>query len=290
MSNLVSLKRDLDSSRGLAEIIEVFKIAAMIQFHAFQSKTKPREEFLKEVLSCFSMIAKYKNSHPYLVERSSLGSIIMVVTSNEGFLGELNTLLIEAALREYRSEKDQWVVLGERGAGQMDEKGEKFIYFAISSDDVRAQEVEGIRRYLLETYQSGYGRVIVIYPRFISVVAQQVEKIHLLPYSLNIPSASSLTSIQEEILIEPMGASVVEGIVELWVASKLLEVLWSSRQAELAARIVHLEGSTREISVLNQRLGTAYFKQVHAIKDQTIREISSSKKILAKNEMSGDTK
>ncbi len=284
MINLVSLKQDLDSNRELTDIIEVFKIAAMIRFHTFQSKKKPGEECLKEVLRCFSMMTPIKDAHPYLMERPSLPSILMVVTSNEGFLGELNTLLIESALKEYQSEKDQLVVLGERGAWRIEEKGKKFVYFSISSDDVKPQEVEGIRRYLLKHYQKGYGRVVVIYPRFISVVTQRVQTIRLLPYLLEARS-SGAPSIEQEILLEPTTTSVIEGIVELWMGSKLLEVLWSSRQSELAARIVHLEGSTRELSSLNQKLTTDYFKQLHAVKDRTIREIASTQMILAKNQV-----
>jgi len=47
---------------------------------------------------------------------------------------------------------------------------------------------------------------------------------------------------------------------------------------------MHLEGSTQELSHMNQRLAFNYFRQVHAVSDKTIREISASRIFLRDKE------
>jgi F0F1-type ATP synthase gamma subunit len=84
------------------------------------------------------------------------------------------------------------------------------------------------------------------------------------------------------LLVEPSVTRVLNSLIELWAGFKLLEIFWLSKQSEFAARIMHLEGSTQEISHLRQRLSFEYFKQVHALKDKVIREISASKIMLGK--------
>jgi len=47
--------------------------------------------------------------------------------------------------------------------------------------------------------------------------------------------------------------------------------------AELAARIMHLEGSIQELSKVDQNLKLDYFKYLHGLSDKTIREIYASR-------------
>ena len=87
-------------------------------------------------------------------------------------------------------------------------------------------------------------------------------------------------------MVEPSFGSVIEILVELWMGVKLLEIFWSSKQSECAARIMHLEGSTQELTQLNRKLTFEYFRQVHSLSDKTIREISVSRNLLIKNKVS----
>jgi len=285
MKTIAALRQDLDDSRSLGDIIEVLKTAAIIQFRSFQLKQKPNKLFFEELNSCMDILVPLQANHTYFHERKELPSTILIVTSDEGFLGELNTLLINAGLDQRRSKNDEIVVLGERGAKYIEDMNLSYKFFPGFTDEINHEELESIRSYLLKNYLEKYGRIIIVYPKFISLTAQKIEALPFLPYEGKEGKDAQkkpLSIVDEGLLIEPYPKKVIEVIFELWAAFKMLEVFWSSKQSEYAARIMHLEGSTQELSSLNQRLALEYFRQVHTLRDRSIREISASKVILDK--------
>jgi ATP synthase F1 gamma subunit len=287
MRPVSELKQDFDVVRSLADIIDVLKTTAMIQFRTFQLKERPNEDFSRVTEDSLGTIMKKVPGHPYLVDRKGMISAVVVVTSDEGFLGELNTLLVNNALDHARSKTDEIIVMGERGARYLEDIERPFVLFQGITDDLNYREIERIRDYLLKGYHKRFGRIMILYPKFISMTSQRVTAFQFLPYQPNEesqgPVLSPVMAFEDNmLLVEPSVTRVLNSLIELWAGFKLLEIFWLSKQSEFAARIMHLEGSTQEISHLRQRLSFEYFKQVHALKDKVIREISESKIMLGK--------
>ncbi len=282
MISLSTLKRDLEISRGLGDIIDVLKTAAVIQFHALQEKEKPEALFLDDVESCISLLLSQETTNPFFMRRQGRPSLIVLLTSDEGFLGELNSVLINAALEQKRGADDEIVVLGDRGARALEEMEMAFLSFPGIGDEINPVDAERVRDYCLQAYRSRFGRVIVVYPKFFSLSYQKVEAMQLLPYTAPSARDERMSASIEEDMIEPSARSVVESLIEIWMGYKFLDIFWSSKQSEYAARIMHLEGSTQELAHMNHNLSLSYFRQVHALRDKSIREISASKNLLGK--------
>jgi len=283
MRPISELKMDFEVSQSLGDIVDVLKSAAMIQFRSFQLKDKPNTDLLSEAESCFNILFKNNINHPYLFDRKSLPSSIAVITSDEGFLGEMNTLLINASIDQRKSEGDEIVVLGERGARYLDDVKQKYVLFPGISDETRYKEVERLKRYLLNGYRRKFGRIIIIYPRFMSLTSQRVTVQRFLPFQRQPGKAEEAQSrILDEILIEPSVNDVLSSLIEVWLGFVLSDIFWSSKQSEFGARIMHLEGSTQELGHMKEKLSFEYFRQVHALRDKVIREISASKIMLGK--------
>ena len=279
MITLASLKQELDFNKSLGNIIEILKMTALAQFHTFQFRDKPNAGYLRELENAFGLLGNKARGHPYLLERKSLPSAIIIVTSDEGFLGGLNTFLVNAGLDARKSPNDEIVIIGERGVRYLEDAGSPFSSLTGISDDVKFAETARLTSYLLTSYKKKFGRAIVVYPKFISLTHQKVETFQLLPY---IAAPARVTPSWEEITFEPYPHRIVEIIVELWTRFKLYEIFWSSKQSEIAARIMHLEGSTQELAAVNQKLAFDYFRRVHALSDKTIREVCAAKVLLEK--------
>jgi F0F1-type ATP synthase gamma subunit len=187
------------------------------------------------------------------------------------------------ALDQKSSPNDELVVLGERGARYFEDVDEKFTLFPGIPDEIDGNYASGIRDFLIEGYKRRFGKIILIYPEFVSLTVQHVKRSQLLPTEAPMRSAKPVSKLQmESMLIEPSGGIVLRALVELWLGFKLWEVFWSSKQSEYAARIMHLEGSTQELTQINKNLSLEYFRQVHMMRDKVIREISASKLLVGK--------
>ncbi|MFQ5681213.1 MAG: F0F1 ATP synthase subunit gamma [Candidatus Omnitrophota bacterium] len=280
MFTLTKLKQEKEFIADMGEIIDTFKVAALIQFRIFQGRKHTDNNFLEELERCFDLLrlfpSKDKKTSSSLSQRT-----IVAITSDEGFLGELNTLIINAALDRRSSAEDRIIVLGDVGARYMENIKQPFVYFSGVSDDLDYGYVERLRRYLLSGFDEHFAALDVVYPRFISLTEQRITTIHLLPYS---PEAGrSSTGIRrEEIMFGSSLKNLIRSIEGLLLGFRLSEIFSSAKQSEYAARIMHLEGSSEEISHLRQRLNLSYFKQVHSLSDKSIREISAAKVMLRK--------
>lgn len=278
MIPLVQLKQNLEFNRDLHSIIDVFKVAASIHLRQLQQTTVLHEPFERALFESLRMLDVSGVRHPFLAHRASLPSCVVVLTSEEGFAGELNALLVEAALHSRQAARhDELVVLGERGASRLEEMNESFVSFPGIGDEVKQEHVTKLRRYLVNGYLRGrFGRVLLVYAKYISVSVQQVEEELLLPCR-GLFGVAPAPRPERQGLIEPSVEHVLEGLVKLWMEFALAKICVSSKLSEVAARVMHLEGSDQELSRANQQLGLQYVKHLHALADKSIREISTSR-------------
>lgn len=280
MRPVVELKSDFEMVASLGDIVDILKTATLIRFRIFHSREKPLPDFTQEAENIFSdlkiRLDEDKVRHPFFYRRDSLPTLILIVSSDEGFLGEINTLMINAALDQRQGKDDELLVLGERGARYLEDMKLKFTFFPGLTDDVSLAEVQRVSDHLLEAYRKRVGRILVVYPDFITLMSQKVTLWEGLPFSQKTVRTEGSA---RELLVEPSVGRALEGAVELWFAGKLLQIFWSAKLAEYAARIMHLEGSSQELSFRRKSLSKEYFRQVHSIRDKVIREISASRKI-----------
>lgn len=277
MIPLVRLKQDLEFNGSLRGIIDVFKVAAAVQLRQLQGRTVLYEPFEKALFDSLRFLEVQASRHPFMVHRADLPSCIVVITSDEGFAGDLNTALVTTALHSRQAARhDELVVLGDRGASRLEELNQPFVYFPGIGEEITQERVTTLRRYFLQEYLRGTcGRLLVVYAKYVSLAVQQVEEELLLPCRALFGAAPSAQAPRA--FIEPSVERVMEALVTLWLEFALAKIFLSSKLSELSARVMHLEGSDQELSRISQQLGLQYVKHLHALADKSIREISTSR-------------
>jgi len=268
------LKENLKFNENLDDLIEVMKLAATLQFNQFRARQEPRVDFLSSLEEAFNLISGQAINNIFLNPSQESSTAVILISSDEGFLGELNVLLVNR-LMEIKAQESEVIVLGRQGVEYLDELTMRFTAFPSPSEKLEFKHVEPLRDYVFKRYKKGeISKIQIIYPKFVNIALQQIESETLLP--LSIPAAN-VVKINEEFIIEPGLNSVIEGWVKLWLGFRMYQIFWSSKLAEFAARIMHLEGSMQELKKINQHLELEYFKYLHSVSDKTIREISASR-------------
>ncbi len=278
------LKKNLDFNKNLGELIELMKLASTLRFNQFRfTKQAPEKfsRFFEEIIKSVPLDIGAQSI--YFQPRPSLPSIIIVISSDEGFIGDLNALIINRML-ELRQEQDKLIVMGQQGEHYLRDLDIEFKLLPSVADKVNISQVESLRDEVMNLYTGGgFSRIWVVCASFVNITAQQIEAEQLLPLSETYffrglekkegaPEKEGL-----EFLFEPDTGMVIEGWVRLWLVFRFYQFFWSSKLAEFAARVMHLEGSIQELNRVNQRLRMEYFKYLHSLSDKTIREISASR-------------
>lgn len=270
------LKSNLKFNKNFKDLIEVMKLAATSQFNQFRLKQEPSGNFSQMLDNVFSVLSSSGVRSRLFSPEGNLPSLLFLVSSDEGFLGELNFLLVNKLLNS-RRQQDFIACAGQQGANYLKEIQISFSLFDSPGEKIDANSLAKIRDYLLSQYlERKVGRIFIVYSRFINITSQQVELETLLPLSVK-PGASSRPI--PDILIEPDPEKVAQGWIKCWIDFRLYQIFWLAKLSELAARIMHLEGSVQELSKINSHLRMEYFKYLHSLSDKSIRELTAARLI-----------
>lgn len=307
-SIVIRVKKELRSTMDLMMLVDVLKRVAAAQFQMLDDKRKqsgwsrlamasqegsmddavplqdsewdtfaPKGKRQGAPLSFTALLEQFLRlippdqcRHPFLGEPAKpLG--ILVITSDEGFLGGLNAAVIQKALSARGDQEAELMVVGEKGKHYLKDLNEQFTSFPGVGEHLNAQEVGRLRDYIVEQYLlRKLGAVQVFYPQCFSFTHQELDSFQLLPCKQSWLEVKS--SDHAEAILEPSASSIIEYLINLWLGRKLHEVFWQSRLAELAVRATHLEASLQGLGEQKKKLTLEYFRSKHEVTDTGIRE------------------
>ena len=203
---------------------------------------------------------------------------IVVVDGLTGFMGGLNTHVINAALAE-RKNHAQLIIIGERGAAYLRGIGEEFEPFPGITEENKYELALKLKDYLMKEAREGkIGKVILSYPLPISFTFQKVELVKILPATEFFEEQKTEDRGQrtEKVIIESSPNDIIEHLVAEWITQKLYEVFEDSKLSEFAARTIHLEQSYQNLSQMGKALQYQYFRARHSFIDRSMRETFAS--------------
>jgi len=309
--SLVSrFKSELRTTTDLMELVDVLKRVALSQFHTLDSTrqrlgwrrsetptagnaligdpsllvsdgptTLARRDVKGPALSLsvvleqfFRLIPPERCRHPFL-SRPAPPLGVVIVTSDEGFLGGLNSAVIQRALAAREGQPAELMVLGGRGKNYFTDIEQPFTQFPGIGEHIVSERVEALRDHIVAQFlRRKLARVLVVYPRPLSFTQQEVHAVQLLPYERP-PRGSGVGPAEPtETILEPSAHSIIEYLIKLWLSRQLHEVFWQSRLAELGARAMHLEASFLELAQHKKKQTLQYFRGLHEVTDTSIRE------------------
>jgi len=307
-SAVISVKKELRTTTGLIDLVDVLKRVAAAQFQMLDEKRRqsgwtrvdvpsggenpvgqqplqesewamamagakvnaPQISLTAVVEDFLRLIPPQQWRHPFVQEAAPpLGIVIMA--TDAGFLGGLNARVIQKALAARGDQEAELMVLGERGGMVLRDFNEPFTSFSAVGEHINFRDVERLRDYIVGQYLlRKFSTVLVFYPRCASFTRQEIDSFQLLPCVR--PSTGVSSSDPTEVILEPSAYSIIDYLVRLWLGRKLHEVFGQSRFSELAARSTHLEASLQGLKDQKKKLTLQYFRSRHEVTDTGIRE------------------
>ena len=287
---LHELKKDLVFNKDLLSLVSTLKNVAGSQFHIMEKKKQRFDAFMDAFAGFFRVVDLVDVVNPLVqVECDITG--LLIVTSDSGFMGGLNSGVIRAGLAAVESipeEKVKLIVVGDKGAGVLDDRSDLKKFDGINQDTIYEQSVV-IKDYLMrEVKERRIGKLLVAYPKALSFSTQTISVTHLLPCGdlFDKALASEVTkhvgakrfiSESREVIVESSFDDMVEYLSGIWVTSKLFEIFEDGKLAEFSARAMHLEGSLQKVEKEYIKVKQKCFKATHELIDKGMRESFAAK-------------
>ena len=287
MKTVQRLKEELELNGDLTELMDVLKGIAISEFWALSKKMGRFTKFMKAFEGFFQMMDFSSSEHPFTQERGSLG--IIMVTSNEGFMGGLNTRVINEALAYKGADEAQLMIVGEQGAIYLESLGRKFVDFPGVVTGECYEAALRLRDYITEKGRAGkFGKLILFYPKPLSFMVQRVEELTILP-CVKLFEGNPVEIKKKVVpIVESSVDDIIEHLVKTWIVQKLFEVFEDSKLAEFSARTVHLEESYQVLLEQGKGVRYQYFRGRHELVDAGMRDIYSAQIVRKKSRRSAD--
>lgn len=283
MQTAQKLKKELELNTELTELLDVLKGVASSEFRILERKKERFAKFLEAFEGFFQMIDFNFVEHPFAQSKTGKLGIIMV-TSDEGFMGGLNTRVINAALGYAGAENAELIMIGERGAAYLRGLGRTFTQLPGIVRDERYEAALQLKDFIMKEGLTGkFSRLILAYPKPVSFTVQQVEVLTILPCSELLKKHEKIMEKGEDIIIESPISGMIEYLLEAWIIEKLFEVFEDSKLSEFSARTVHLEESHQVLLQRGNAIRFQYFRSHHEAVDKGMRETFSAQLIRKKD-------
>lgn len=288
---LHELKKELSFNEDLRGLVGTLKNVAGAQYHVLEKQKQRFDAFMNAFSSFFRVVDLVDVVNPLVSVACDVTGVV-IVTSDSGFMGGLNSGVIRAAFQAVEKlppEKTQLIVIGDKGAGALaDHPQEVKCFGGISPDTIYEQSVV-IKDYLMqEVKEKRIGKLIVAYPKARSFSSQTIDVIDLLPcgelFDKEVESevmkpvgVRRFLAGAREVIVESSYDAMVEYLAGVWVTSKLYEVFEDGKLAEFSARAMHLEGSLQKVEKEYSIVKRKCTKASHELIDKGMRESFAAK-------------
>jgi F-type H+-transporting ATPase subunit gamma len=263
MASQRDIRRRIGAVRNIKQITRAMQFVAASKLKRAQDATlasRPYSEMIDEVLADLATVLSGED-HPLLAERAGGKRLIVLITTDRGLAGPLNTNAIRFAAREITERPGDLTVVtvGRKGRDSMRRAGVPLeAHFAGFGDRPSFADVIPLARLITDDFVEGkIGRADLIYSRFVTTLTQRPELYQLLPVR---PSEDTAGIPGNQFIFEPNAGAVLQQLLPRYVATRLFQAVLEAKASEESSRMVAMKNATENAEELIEDLTLSYNK------------------------------
>ena len=285
MANTRDIRRRIKSVKNTAQITKAMQMVAASKMRNEQQASlagHPYSEVLNRVLVSLRDLVS-ETSHPLLESRPVKKSLVLLVTSDKGLCGALNTnVLREAASLDVTT--TEFVASGKKGASFLARTGRNMIADFALPDSPAFLQTKAISKFCIEKFLSGeVDQVSVLYPKFVNTLTQKPVLVPLLPISKETAEGRDHDdkAAGAQFLFEPGSDEVLNSVLPYYFHFTVFQMILDARASEQSARMVAMKSATDNAKGLVKDLTLEYNKARQASITTELLEITTAQMALA---------
>jgi F-type H+-transporting ATPase subunit gamma len=277
MPSTLDIRRRIRSVKNTAQITKAMQMVAASKMRKSQSAAlsgRPYQEGLNRILG--SLRGKVDpQASPLLVERPVRHELILVISSDKGLCGALNTNIFRE-LTAIDATGPSFSAVGRKAVQFLARTRRNLLADFHVSEIPRIREVRPIAHFCTEKFLSGeVDRVRVVYSKFVNTLVQQPKTVNLIPISSEELLGEEKVS-GGEFLFEPSEQGVLSAILPHYVTFQIFQMILDARASEHSARMVAMKNATDNAKQLVKDLTLEYNKVRQAGITTELLEIASA--------------
>jgi F-type H+-transporting ATPase subunit gamma len=283
MANTQDIRRRIKSIRNTAQITKAMQMVAASKMRKAQNQAlagRPYASLMNRVLVSLQQRTDSK-LHPLLQVRNVQKELVVVISTDKGLAGALNTNLLRE-VANFDPAKTVYVVVG-RKARQFLARSRREILADFELKDAPAfVETKTIAKFCVEKFLSGeVDKVSVLFTHFVNTISQKPVVRTLLPISefevtQSEPSAPESNDPMIGYLFEPAPEAVLDVMLPYYLQFQVFQMILDARASEHSARMVAMKNATDNAKQFIKDLTLEYNKMRQASITTELLEISTA--------------
>jgi F-type H+-transporting ATPase subunit gamma len=269
--------RSVQNTRKITKAMEMVAASKMRKAQERMRHARPYGEKIRNVAAHISH-ANPEYRHPFLVDRDSVKRVgIIVITTDKGLCGALNTNLLRMVLSEYKAwqaqgEEIDACALGGKGLGFMQRLGANIVSQAVQLGDYpHMDRLIGAVKVMLDGYVSDrFDRLMIAYNRFFNTMKQEPVVEQLLPLAGERLGAPETVW---DYIYEPEARAVLDQVMTRYIEALIYQAVAENMASEQSARMVAMKAASDNADSLIDELTLIYNKNRQAGITKEISEI-----------------
>lgn len=286
--NMKAVKLRIKSVQSTMQITKAMELVASSKLRRAKERADMSRPYFRILRQTLQQIALENTdfSSPYTKENSSQKCCYVVIAGDRGLAGGYNTNLFKLAETEIARNGSDYAVLpiGKKAVEYFRRrKAELITEEYAEASEISISSCFEMAQLLCNLYRSGtYGRIVLCYTNFVSMLSQRPEASAMLPLSdFGKEDAEAEQKARERhgsgarqlMLYEPDGETVFNAIVPEYLAGLLYGAMCDSVASELAARRTAMDAATKNAGEMIEQLELNYNRARQASITQEITEI-----------------
>jgi len=270
--NSRQIKTRIGTAKNIAKITKAMEMVAASKMRKAQEQALKNRAYARAISDSLQKIAgSTSNSlHPLLSQPEIGQDILVIISTNKGLCGGLNTNLFRQ-VNYWISEQTNPAVIavGKKAINFVSKTSLKLIAkFAEIPEQVEPGDTLGVSSLMMEKFLSHeFKSVSIIYMDFINTISQKVRITRVLPIAPEETSADDLEIIPEihkEYLFEPNPKKILNDLLPYYVENSLYQMFLEAKASEHSARMVAMKNASENANELVDELQLVYNKQRQA--------------------------
>jgi F-type H+-transporting ATPase subunit gamma len=269
--------KSVQNTRKITKAMEMVAASKMRKAQERMRMARPYGEKIRTVAAHISH-ANPEYRHPFLVNRDSVKRVgIIVITTDKGLCGALNTNLLRLVLAQYKQwqtegEEVEVCAIGNKGLGFMQRLGAKVVSQVTHLGDRPSMDkLIGAVKVMLDGYTSDrFDRLMLAYTRFINTMKQEPVIEQLLPLSGERLGAPETVW---DYLYEPEARAVLDQVMTRYIEALIFQAVSENMASEQSARMVAMKAASDNAATLIDELTLIYNKNRQAAITKELSEI-----------------
>ena len=286
--------KNFESTKKITKAMEMISVSKMRKAQDRMRAARPYSEKVRNIAVNLGK-ANPEYVHPFMKRNQAKTAGLIVVTTDKGLCGGLNTNVLRSVTNLYREHKAKGesvhaVAIGNKGFGFLNRIGAKVVSHVTQlGDRPHLDRLIGPVKVLLDAYAAGeINAVYLSYTRFVNTMKQEVVMDLLLPLSATQmgeeTSASQAATGHKygwDYLYEPDAQSVIDDLLVRYVEGLVLQAVAENMASEHAARMVAMKAATDNAGNVIGELKLVYNKTRQAAITKELSEIVSGAAAIA---------